>query len=617
MCGIAGFVGIQNHKTIQNMSKAIRHRGEDDYGYYQSSNKNITLIHTRLSIVDISGGRQPMWNEDKSICLIFNGEIYNHQDLRDVLIEKNHNFKSNHSDTEVLIHAYEEWGQDMLLKLNGMFSFCIYNKKTNELFFARDRFGEKPLYYTSFNGQFAFSSELKSLLMHPSIEKKICPLSLQKYFAYNFIPAPLSLYKNIYKLPAGYCMTYKIDQKKLNIKKYWEFNIIANEKYKKISENDIKSELLHLLKESVKKRMIADVPIGIFLSGGIDSSTILAMASTINTNQKIKTFSIGFKEKSYDESWNSRKIADYFKTEHFEKIFNTSAIKELSNKVLNKLDEPIGDNSILPTFLLCKFARKFVKVALSGDGGDELFAGYAPFKALKMAHLYAKFLPKKIKEFILSQVNRLPVSENYLALDFKLKRTLAPLTYSQEVWNPMWLAPLNYNEISELFNTKISIEELYSEAIQSWQNSKAEDMISKTSEFYTKFYLQNGVLTKVDRASMMAGIEVRSPFLDNEIVSFAQKLPSKYKYNKGVTKYILKKTMMNILPKFTLKQSKKGFGTPLASWFKKNKILLNNYTNADIHVTKRLYNEHKLGYKDNKIFLWAWEVMQNHFKYLK
>lgn len=614
MCGIAGFSGPRNNKILEAMADAIRHRGPDGEGYHFCSVNGVSFAHRRLSITDIAGGHQPMWNEDGTIGIVFNGEIYNHMELRSELLRKGHIFKSDHSDTEVLIHGYEEWGADLLVRLNGMFAFCIYDQNKKRLFFARDRFGKKPLYYTLFDHQIVFASELKAVLAHPGVKQEIDPVSLQKYFGYGFIPAPYSLYKNVKKLPGGNYMLYDLSTAQATVSAYWNFKVTPNSHCSKNSEEDLALELRTLLTAAVKRRLVADVPVGVFLSGGIDSSAVLACASEGETAGRIKTFSIGFREKEFDESAMAKQIAKQFGADHSEEIFGIDSAKDIADYVLSMLDEPMGDSSILPTYLLSRFARKSVTVALGGDGGDELFAGYAPFQALRLAQLYSDMLPKALRSFILEQVNRLPASEGYLSIDFKLKRTLQGLQYPPSAWNPAWLGPLRPDEISELMNTRVEWDEVYADAIDAWEKSEAEDMVGKTSEFYGRFYLQDGVLTKVDRATMMVGLEARAPFLDNNVVEFAQRLPSNLKFRNGISKYILKKAMHGILPENLLYRPKKGFGIPLTSWLKTWPIDGAELPGCNGSFVRKLADEHRKGVRDNRLFLWNWIVLQKQLQ---
>lgn len=614
MCGIAGFVGPRNDAVLHAMADALRHRGPDGEGYHYCQANHVSLAHRRLSITDIAGGHQPMWNEDGRVGIVFNGEIYNHMELRGELQRKGHVFKSHHSDTEVLIHGYEEWGADLLTRLNGMFAFCIYDQSKNQLFFARDRFGKKPLYYTWFDQHLVFASELKALLVHPGVRREINPVSLQKYFGYGFIPAPYSLYQNVSKLPGGHFMVYDLTTATARVSSYWQFRVAPDSNYAKETEADLALELRSRLTAAVKRRMVADVPIGVFLSGGIDSSTVLACATLGEAADRVKTFSIGFREKEFDESVMAKEIAGHFRSDHSEEIFGIDSAKQISEQVLDMLDEPMGDSSILPTYLLSRFARQSVTVALGGDGGDELFAGYAPFQALQAANIYSRMLPKTLRTFIQSQVNRLPASEGYLSLDFKLKRTLQGLEYPPSAWNPAWLGPLKADEITELMNTPVEWDELYSEAIDAWQSSDADDLLGRSIEFYGRFYLQDGILTKVDRASMMVGLEVRAPFLDNDVVEFAQKLPSSLKLRRGTSKYLLKKAMTGILPDDLIHRKKKGFGIPLTTWLKDWPIPDHGVTGCNGMFVRKMHDEHRQGTRDNRLFLWNWLVLQRNLK---
>jgi len=612
MCGIVGFVGPRNESLLKAMANAIQHRGPDGEGYHFCEDGHVSLAHRRLSITDIAGGNQPMWNEDGAVGIVFNGEIYNHQELRCELQRQGHVFRSHHSDTEVLIHGYEEWGTNLLSRLNGMYAFCVYDQRRRRLFFARDRFGKKPLYYARFDGQFAFASELKALLVHPGINREIDPVGLQKYFGYGFIPAPRSLYRNVSKLPGGHYLIYDLATASASVSSYWQFRVQPNHSCTQAREDDLAQELRALLAAAVKRRMVADAPIGVFLSGGIDSSTILACASQGRGGDRIKTFSIGFREKQFDESEMARTVAQHFDSDHSEEILGIDTARMVSEQVLGMLDEPMGDSSILPTYLLSRFARRSVKVALGGDGGDELFAGYAPFQALQASQLYCRMLPKPLRSFILAQVNRLPASEGYLSLDFKLKRALQGLEFPASVWNPVWLAPLRPDEIAELVNSPVEYDELYSEAIEAWQSSEAEDMVGRTSEFYARFYLQDDILTKVDRASMMVGLEVRAPFLDNEVVEFAEKLPTSFKLRNGTSKFLLKKAMKGILPDHLIHRKKKGFGIPLTAWLKNWPVPEYGVAGCSPGFVRKMQDEHRQGARDNRLFLWNWLVLQKN-----
>ena len=613
MCGIAGFSGAEDPAALQAMANALAHRGPDGESYFFCPKYRVSLAHRRLAIIDLPGGGQPMWNEDDSVGVVFNGEIYNHGELRRELEGCGHIFKSDHSDTETLIHGFEQWGTGLLDRLNGMFAFCIYDRARRQLFFARDRFGEKPLYYSLISGGIAFASELKALLKHPEIPRSIDSLAVKKYFAYGFIPAPGTLYRQVYKLPAGHRMTFDLASRQLSVSRYYRYSVAPDQALISRDENDVAEELRACLLAATKRRLVADRPVGIFLSGGIDSSSILACAASVRGSSNPKTFSIGFNEKSFDESSYARLVAGYFATEHREEVLDITSARNIAELVIKFLDEPMGDSSLLPTYLLAKFVRKHVVVALSGDGGDELFAGYAPFRALSPAVAYTRFLPEFVRRGVRRSIDCLPTSDRYLSLDFQLKRTLRGLAYPQSMWNPAWLSPLEPCDIEVLLGEPASPELIYEDAIKAWETSEAPDLIGKTSEFYTQFYLQDGVLAKVDRATMMTGLEARAPFLDNDVVDFARRLPSSLKYRHGQGKYILKRAMRGHLPDEILDRPKKGFGIPITSWLK-NWSFPESSSKLQYNKEKlsELVASHKMAKTDERLFLWCWLVLQGH-----
>ena len=618
MCGLAGFAGKGTQDHLAAMSALLAHRGPDGEGIYTEPDKAVFLAHRRLAVLDIPGGHQPMWNEDGSIAVIFNGEIYNHADLRRELEKSGHSFRTDHSDTEVLVHGYEEWGEALPLRLNGMFAFAAYDRKRKRIFLARDRFGKKPLYYFEDPSLFAFASELKSILAHPGVSSEVDPVSLQKYFAYGFIPAPRSLYRNVCKLPGGHSATFDLDTRRLSKRCYYRFQIAHDDRIARASEEAVAEELRTLLRAAVRRRLVADVPLGMLLSGGLDSSAVLALATGALPSGQVKTFSIGFREASFDESRFARDAAAHFHADHHEEILDVTAARDIAGDVLQSLDEPMGDSSILPTYLLSRFARQHVTVALGGDGGDEMFAGYDPMRALRPAIWYYRMLPAAARRGARRMAEWLPASERYMSLDFRLKRVLRGLEYPPSLWNPVWLGPLEPSEIGELLQQPVSCEALYEEAITAWEASPANHLLDKTSEFYARFYLQEGVLAKVDRASMKVALEVRAPFLDNDVTEFARRVPASLKLRGGTGKYILKRAMTGILPDSILSRRKKGFGIPLTGWLK-------TWPTPEASSSLR-YNEkwlaktwkgHGAGKRDERLFLWCWIVLQAHFQGLK
>lgn len=618
MCGIAGFIGNGSRADLHAMTSRLEHRGPDSHGHWWDETKQIFLGHTRLAIVDLAGGQQPMWTSDNDLCIIFNGEIYNHIELRSELQTKGHAFSTDHSDTEVLLHGYREWGVELPNHLNGMWAFAIYDRQRSSLFLSRDRFGKKPLYYTSQNGVFAFASELTALVTHGKIFTTVSRLSVQKYFAYGFIPAPSSWYEKIYKLPGGFNLQLDCDTLQYRVKQYWEFLLEPEDPAGGFGRKQLEllsDQLLDLLMKSVKRRLQADVPVGIFLSGGVDSSSVAACAVRQHQEGHVKTFSIGFDERTFDESYYAEKVARLLGTEHHQHSFSGRGEENTAAEVIARLDEPMGDSSLLPTYLLCQHTRKYVTVALGGDGADELFAGYDPFHVLQKAEIYSRLVPGCVHEAIRLIAARLPVSLGNMSFDFKLKRALRGLSYPRPLWNPVWLGPLEPRELAEAFGEPVDVEAVYSEAIAAWDACKSKDILSKTLQFFTRLYLQDAILTKVDRASMLNSLEVRTPYLDIDLVDFARKLPVNYKYFRGETKFILKKTLSRLLPQEILHRRKKGFGIPVARLFRDQRLQVHSdplSSLLDSGFVSKKTEEHLKGTADNRLFLWNYWVCERY-----
>jgi asparagine synthase (glutamine-hydrolysing) len=594
------------------MTDALVHRGPDGHGYHIDEDAHIFLGHRRLAVIDIDGGAQPMWNEDQTVGVVFNGEIYNHAELRRQLLERGHRFRSDHSDTEVLVHGYEEWGTELPLRLNGMFAFAIWDKARSRLFLARDRFGEKPLFYTKEPQFFAFASELPSLMCHPQVGATPDVRSLQKLFGYGFLPASRTPYKTVSKLPGGHWLSVDLQSDQVTLRRYWKYSLQPDAGLLDRGEEDLADELDSLLTQAVKRRLISDVPIGLFLSGGIDSSAVLAAASNLMDPAQIRTFTVGFDEPSFDEAGYARRVAGIIGARHEVRKLVLDQARDTIPKLLAQMSEPLGDSSILPMYLLSEFTRRHVTVALSGDGADELFAGYDPFHALKPATAYKALVPEFVHRMLCKLVSHLPVSTRNMSLDFKLKRTLNGLSYSSKLWNPVWLGPLSPPEIGRIFGQRIDPEELYEEAIALWNGSPHLNLVEKTMEFYTTLYLQDGILTKVDRASMMNSLETRAVFLDNDLVDFATRLPTSLKYRNGKGKYLLKKVLSRRLPADIVERPKKGFGIPLALWLRQvpTQIPLNGIVGIDTGEVAKLWDAHRSGHANNAIALWVWLSLQ-------
>ncbi len=614
MCGIAGFSGGGDNQDLKNMMAALFNRGPDAHGTWRDEESRVWLGHQRLSILDLKDGSQPMVTARGNLAVVYNGEIYNCRDLRKQLEDCGHKFLTHHSDTEILLHGYEEWGEGLPDKLDGMWAFSIYDKERKEFFLSRDRFGKKPLYYFSSGGNFIFASELTSLLKHSLVNPKISSLSLQKYYAYGYVPAPLTLYEGVYKLPAGHNMKARVSGPEISIRKYWDFVLEPFEKIPDHPEEEWGERIRHLLRQSVKKRLMADVPLGVFLSGGIDSSSIAMFAAEELGRSEVSTFSIGFDEASFDESEWSNKAANILGTTHHLEKFNIRELLDIIPAISRNLDEPFADSSILPTALLCKTASKHIKVALGGDGGDELFAGYDPFRALKAAEMYNRCVPKPAHIAIRLLAGKLPASYGNISFDFAVKKTLSGLSYPKNIWNPVWMGPLEPDELSELTGSKVNIEEVYSEAIDLWDAYPKANLLDRTLQFFTKLYMQDDILPKVDRASMMHSLEVRSPYLDLDLVDFVRRIPGSYKYRNGTTKYILKKALEPVLPREILYRKKKGFGSPVAKWFKDKTLTVGEKPGDETPSTrflKKKITEHINGAKDNRLYLWSQWLLEN------
>ncbi len=612
MCGLTGFIGAGARADLDAMAGAMAHRGPDQAGFYIDADHAVHLGFRRLAIVDIAGGHQPMWNEDHSVCVLFNGEIYNQAALRAELVAAGHVFRSDHSDTEVLVHGYEAWGQDLPARLNGMFAFVVWDRPRRLLFAARDRFGEKPFFYAARPGFFGFASELSALIRHPGVDRTMDPVSLQKFFAYGYIPAPNALYRGSRKLPGGCSLTLDLADFTVRVRRYWRFSIDAAENAPDDRIPALTEELRGLLDQAVARRLVGDVPLGVFLSGGIDSSVVLALAARHRDPATLDTFTIGVNEPSFDESPYASAVAAAIGTRHHERILDFGLARDLSGQVLARLDEPSADPSILPTYMLSAFARETVTVALSGDGGDELFAGYDPFAALAPAAWYDRLVPQPVHLLLRRMTGLLPHGNGNMSLDFKLRRTLMGLSYPPNVRLPVWMSPLDPNRMGALFDAPLSVEELYSEAIEVWDNARSRNPVDRALEFFTNLYLPDDILAKTDRASMMASLETRAVFLDNDVVDFCARLPHGYKYRRGVRKFLLRRAADGLVPDAVLRRPKKGFGIPLARWLRQMPPVSSVSAIPGMRsdwIADR-WSAARTGQEDERLLLWSWLSLQ-------
>lgn len=608
MCGIAGYVGGGSEQDLRRMVESIRHRGPDAQGFFCEN--GVALGHARLSIIDLTpSGAQPMWNNDHTVSVIFNGEIYNYKELKKELPD--HIFQSS-SDTEVIIALYEKYGERCFEKMNGMFAIALYDRQKHKLLLARDRMGKKPLYYQSSSGTFVFASELKAILAHPVATKEIDLSALNTYLALDYIPTPLSVYKKVKKLEPGTFLVY--EQKKIRIESYW--NPDTHES--KISFKDAVRELDKKIGDAVRSRLVSDVPLGIFLSGGLDSSTV-AYYGAKASDKPIHTFSIGFEEASFDESDYASTVSRHLKTEHHHKILSGRDSLDIIPSIFSMLDEPMADASIIPTYLLSRFTKDSVTVALGGDGGDELFAGYPTFQAERFVQTY-QMLPTLIKKQLIERaVEMLPMSDNNLSLKFKSQKFLEGSNEQNIADRHMrWLGTFSKVERKNLFTPEVwnelSQQNVYDKAEDYLASSSAEDVQNQLLWVYQRTYMMDQVMVKVDRASMFASLETRAPFLDYKLVEFANQLPYDYKLHGLTTKYILKELMRQKLPDNIIDRPKKGFGVPIGAWLRgpmqewAEELLSENSIAAsglfEPKYIRTLWSEHLAGSHDHRKKLW-------------
>lgn len=575
MCGFLFSLSSfqMNEPLLRKSLDLIKYRGPDDTNFTIENykGKKIFLGHNRLSIVDINKGSQPMIDVHKKYSIIYNGEIYNHNALRDQLINNDFVFKSNNSDTEVILNGYKKWGANVTDHLNGMWSFIIFDRKNSKIFLSRDRFGEKPLFFFYNKFYFSAASEISTIKNLHSKDTQIDPRSLMKYCAYGFFPKSTSPYKNILQLDAGSNLIYDIDRHKYIVNKYWDYKLEPDTKHKEVYWTE---KLYNLLDRSVEQRLQADTEVGTFLSGGLDSSIITHFASK-NYKKKLKTFSINFENKELNEKKYSEFISKKYDTDHYDIIFNKENSLKYFNDYCGNMNDLISDSSLISYYQLCKLASEKVKVILGGDASDELFAGYTTFNAFKIAELLKM---DKINVFpkLMNFISRLlPFSSSSMNLKFKLHRfgkfNCKPFSLS----NPIWLSPLSIDNINKLFDTKVELEDVYEDAINTWNKSDGSNF-DKVQEFYINFFLKNQTLVKIDRLSMRNGLEIRSPFLDIELVDCIRKIPSNLKLKKFTNKYILKKTFENIFGKKFTYRKKVGLTAPISD------IILNNTSNMSI-----------------------------------
>ncbi len=614
MCGICGIVKIRSRispNSIKLMTNRLSHRGPDDIGFY--FNNSVGFGFRRLSIIDLEKGHQPMSNEDNTIWIVFNGEIYNFKELRKLLENNGHTFETS-SDTEVIIHSYEEWGVDFVSKIKGMFGLALWDSSNHQLILARDRVGIKPLYYAITEGGLYFASEIKSLLVNKQeLDTTIDLNALNLYLTFNYIPAPLTIFKGIRSLSPAHLLMYK--DKRAVTKEYWDIPI--DEPISNPLKEEVYIDLLNgQLEKSVKSHLISDVPVGAFLSGGVDSSAVVALMSKIK-KEPFKTFSIGFGEKSYSELNYAKIVANHFKTEHHWEIIKPD-IQSILPKIIAQFDEPFADSSSIPLYFLSKLARRYVKVVMTGDGGDELFAGYETYIANFLTRFYRK-APENFKKAFQKIVEKLPVSHKKVSLDFKAKRfagganlppMLAHLYWRMIFSNSDRRALLKNNAINDFSDG--NLQTFFSVFFEKASKLKG---LNKFCYFDIKAYLPNDMLVKVDRMTMANSLEARVPLLDSDLVELAFRIPSSLKVKNFKTKYIFRKALMRTLPKVILNRKKAGFNVPIASWINNDlkemfwDVLLSKTAKynefINLEYVKTMLNEHHRRIRDHSHQLYS------------
>ena len=618
MCGIAGFIDywdrrggepFERGRLLKGMCDVIRHRGPDDDGFHLQD--GVALGMRRLAIIDLAGGAQPISGEDGSVTIVFNGEIYNFQELRPELEKRGHTFKT-HSDTETIVHAYEEYGPACANHLRGMFALAIWDDKTHELYIARDRVGKKPLYYTVTPGQtLVFGSEIKSILEHPDVQREINLEAVDAYLTLGYVPDPLTIFRDIHKLPPGHYLTFS--NGRVRTEQYWDFKFEPAESRK---PEDYLDELRALLNESVRLRLISDVPLGAFLSGGIDSSTVVALMAQ-NMNQPVKTFSIGFHEDSYNELKYARLTAKKLGTDHHE-FFVTPQICDVIDDLVWHFDEPFADPSAIPTFMVSKLARDHVTVALSGDGGDELFAGYTHYVVQESRRAFSA-LPKALRAGVMRPLSyRLPHGawgRNYLhniSLD-PIDRYLDSLSYFTELTKKQ----LYTTDFQRALGTTDRVAHSFREYAG---RVKTNEPLDQLLYIDGKTYLPGDILTKVDRMSMATSLEVRVPLLDHKLIDFVTKVPAPLKLAGTETKQLLKRVARDLIPAEILDRPKQGFGIPLEQWINRQlrdqiretlsepRTRQRGYVNSD--YVDLILDEHHKNRRDHSFPLWALLILE-------
>jgi len=623
MCGIAGFVNkgskTADRGVLEAMNLAIEHRGPDDDGFYV--HENVGLAMRRLAIIDVASGKQPMHNADRTKWIVFNGEIYNYRELRQGLEERGHKFYTK-SDTEAIVHLYDEYGVDCLQHLRGMFAIAIWDNTEKTLFLARDRVGKKPILYShQANGDLIFGSEFKGMLKHPSISREVDYEAIDSYMSYLCVPAPQTAFKQIRKLEPGHWLKWKNGE--IETRRYWlpDFS-----KKIKITEEEAIVETTRILRESTKMRMISEVPLGAFLSGGVDSSAVVALMAQ-ESSTPVKTFSIGFEEQDFSELKYAKRVAEHVGAEYNEFIVRPNAV-EIIPTLVDHYGEPYADSSAIPTYYVSKETRKHVTVALNGDGGDESFAGYERYMAMEIAEVY-KRIPKALrKAFIEAPINFLPSSELKKTRVRDVQRFLTSANENRKEryfrWMSIFKPAVKPDIYTADFAAKVSGHDNSAVLDQWFDRANGSGILDSTLLTDQMTYLPNDLLVKVDIASMANSLEARSPFLDHKLIEFAASLPESLKMNKFRPKSLLKKVAARLVPSEVIYRRKMGFGVPVGRWFRgemqdfvRSVLLSESSLKRGIikpEAIERYVSEHMSGQVDHAFPIWSLLMLELWFQ---
>jgi asparagine synthase (glutamine-hydrolysing) len=617
MCGLAGIFDSRGGSEVDRallarMTDSLVHRGPDDSGYHLAP--GLGLGHRRLSIIDLHGGRQPLFNEDRSVVVVYNGEIYNYRELAAELARRGHVFRTE-SDTEVIVHGWEEWGPDCVEKFRGMFAFALWDQGQETLFLARDRLGIKPLYHAALaDGRLIFGSELKALLRHPGVTREIDPEAVEDYFAYGYVPDPKTIYRGVAKLAPGTCLTWRRGKAHPDLRTYWEPRF---ERRAVTNTTEAGEQLVDLLRQSVELRMVADVPLGAFLSGGVDSSAVVALMAGLS-DQPVRTCAIGFDRQDYDETDYAAEVAAACGSDHHVGQVAADAY-DLVDRMAELYDEPFADSSAIPTYRLSGLARERVTVALSGDGGDEVFAGYRRYRWHHYEELVRGRLPAGLRGALFGSLGRLYPKLDWAPKPLRAKTTFQALARDSVggYFHSVAVVPdgLRQGLYSPAMSRRLRgyhAQEVVRRHMAEAAGAHHLDRVQLTD---LRTYLPGDILTKVDRASMAHSLEVRVPFLDHKLVEWAAGLPPDLRLRRGEGKYILKQAMESRLPRRVLERQKMGFSVPLAHWFRgplRHEVRA-SLTGARLRETEifdmtavtRLLDQHHTGARDHSAALWA------------